>query len=358
MRKPIAAFLAICISLISCESSAPKNEVLPVPVIAVQPTIQDISLYVESVGTLEPSFFVEIRPQISGVIEKILVKEGAQVTAGTALIQIDAKAFQIKVKEAKAQLEMDQAAYDAAKKTHARFQSLAQKDLVAQTEWDEIEMQVEKAKAALTVDRARLDAANLDFERCTLFAPTDGRIGRLNIHPGTLVSREQATPLATISRSDPLIVNFALTEKEFAKLPKGETLTLEIQLLCNKGCRSSGVITFLDSCFDLNSGLLNVRGELKNERNDLSPGQSVSVRVPTSLLPQVALIPQKAVKYNQEGPYVYIVSAENSIELRQLSLDIEEGEGVIVRDGLASHEKVVISGHGRLSPGLKVEVQQ
>ncbi len=127
-----------------------KREIPLVPVIAVQPSVRDVSLYIESIGTLEPSFYVEIRPQISGTIEKILVKEGTDVKAGTPLILIDDKALKIKVKEAEAQLEIDQAAHDVAKKTYDRFHSLAQKDLVAQTEWDEIEMQVAKAKAALS----------------------------------------------------------------------------------------------------------------------------------------------------------------------------------------------------------------
>jgi RND family efflux transporter MFP subunit len=329
-----------------------------IPVTAIQPSVRDVSQYIESVGALESSLFVEIRPQISGIVEEVLVHEGSEVKAGTPLIRIDDKAFKLKVNEAKAQLEIDQVAYDATLKRYQRFQSLAQKDLLAQTEWDEIEMQVAKANAALSIDRARLDAVNLDFERCTLRAPTDGRLGRLNIHPGTLVSREQPTPLATLSRNDPLIVNFTLTEKEFAKLPKDKILPLEVQLLCSKECKTSGVITFIDSGFDQNTGLVCVRGELKNSKNAFSSGQSVSIRVPISTLTQVPLISQKAMKYSQQGPYVYIVNAENNLEMRQLIVGEEVAEEVVVREGLSPDDLVVTSGHGRLSPGCKVEVQQ
>ncbi len=187
--------------------------------------------------------------------------------------------------------------------------------------------------------------------------PTDGRLGRMDIHPGTLVSREQSTALTILSRSDPLIVNFTMTEKEFFRLPK-EALALEVNLLCNTECKSPGMITFLDSSFDTLSGLLNVRGEFRNEGNQFFAGQTVNVRLPIVTLPQVSLIPQKAVKYSQEGPYVYIVSAEKCIELRPLMLGEEEGEEVIVRNGLIPQDLVVISGHGRLSPGCKVDVQQ
>ncbi|HEV8052364.1 MAG TPA: efflux RND transporter periplasmic adaptor subunit, partial [Parachlamydiaceae bacterium] len=190
-------YIALCITLSACESSTPMKFDMPViPVTAVHPSIRDVSQYIESVGTLESSLFVELRPQISGIIEEVLVHEGSEVKAGTPLIRIDDKAFKLKVNEAKAQLEIDQVTYNATLKRHQRFQSLAQKDLLSQTEWDEIEMQVAKANAALSIDRARLDSVNLDFERCTLCAPTDGRLGRMNIHPGILVSREQPTPLA------------------------------------------------------------------------------------------------------------------------------------------------------------------
>jgi multidrug efflux system membrane fusion protein len=358
MRKSIGGLLAFCILLTSCEPApSVKKEIPAVPVIAVKPDIKDISLYVESVGLLEPSFFVEIRPQISGIIDKILVKEGANVKAGMPLIHIDAQAFEIKVNEAKAQLEMDQAAFEVTKKTWDRFYSLAQKDLVAQTEWDEMDGQLAKAKAVLAVDRARLDAAMLDYERCTLRAPADGRVGRLMIHPGTLVSREQSVALATLSKNDPLIVNFTITEKEFEKLSKEKSLIFEAEGLCNKKCRISGEITFFDTSFDLNSGLLSVRGELKNENNSFFIGQSVKVRVPIATLSKVLVIPQKAIKYSQEGPYIYVVSKENKVELRQLILGEEEGEDVVVSEGMTSEEQIIISGHGRLSPGLKVEMQ-
>lgn len=357
MHKLITT-LIISYFLLGCESAPLVHiEVPPVPVFIVKPIIRDVPLYVDSVGILEPSFFIELRPQVSGVIEQVLSKEGAEIKVGMPLFHIEDKVFHNKVKEAEAQYKIDHAAYEAAKKTHKRFYSLAQKDLVAQTEWDEIETQLAKAEAVLSIDQARIDAAALDYEHCTLFAPADGRLGRLNIHPGTLVSREQATPLATLSRNDPLIVNFTLTEKEFGLLPKEEPLSLKIQLLCTKECKARGKITFLDSCFDRQSGLLCARGEIQNSDNHFSAGQSVRVRVPISTLPKAMLVPQKAVKYGQEGPYVFIVSPEKSIELRLLSLGEEDGEDVLVQDGLKEGESIVVSGHGRLSPGIKVEIQ-
>lgn len=357
MYKIIGAGVALCLILVACDPIKPPLKETPAtPVTAVLPVVRDLPIYIESVGTLEPSFFVEVRPQMSGIIEKIYVQEGDWVTAGQPLFELDSKVYQIKVKEAEAQLLSDQAAYDAAKKKYERFQRLAQKDLLAQVEWDEIEMQLARGEATLGIDLARLDAAKLDLERCTLYAATEGRIGRLDIHQGTLISQGQVEPLATLSRNDPLIVNFHVTEKEFAKLPK-EKLSLEVFLLCDKGCGSVGNVTFLDGRVEAKSGLFFIRGKISNPDHLLSSGQSVKVRIPIALLPSMTFIPQQAIKYNQQGPYVYAISSDDLIEFRQLILGEEIGEEVAIREGISPKERIITSSHARLSPGLKVEVQ-
>ncbi|MBA3236720.1 MAG: efflux RND transporter periplasmic adaptor subunit [Parachlamydiaceae bacterium] len=357
MYKIIGSGLALCLILVACDPVKPPLQNIPAtPVTASLPVVRDLPVYIESIGTLESSFFVEVRPQMSGIIEKIYVQEGDWVKAGQPLFEIDSKVYQIKVKEAEAQLLSDRVAYEAAKKKHERFLRLAKKDLVAQVEWDEIEMQTARGEANLGIDLARLDAAKLDLERCTIYAVSDGRIGRVDIHPGTLVSREQAGMLVTLSRNDPLIVNFHVTEKEFGKLPK-EKLTLEVFPLCDKSCASVGNVTFLDGRFDAKSGLLFVRGQLLNPENRLSAGQSVKIRMPVDLLPNVTFILQKAVKFNQQGPYAYVINSEDVIEFRQLILGDETGEEVAVREGISPEERIITSSHARLSPGIKVEVQ-
>lgn len=354
--KNLAAW-AVILLLTACEAPKPPvKEVLPTPVTAALPAVKDISLYLHAVGVLEASYYIDLRPQVSGPIERIFVQEGAWVKTGDPLFKIDSRPYEISVKEAKAQLLMDQAAYDAAQKKRERFYSLAQKDLVAQVEWDEIEMMAAKAKAILDSDHAKVEAALLQLERCTICAPSEGRIGHYDIHPGTLVSSEQV--LTTLSRNDPLIVNFSLTEKDFAKLNQRENLAFEVNLLCGIDCMHQGNITFLNNRFDEKSGMIFIRGELQNDAESLRPGQSVSVRIPISTQTEQTVVSQKAIKYNQQGPYAYVISADQTLEFRQLILGEEVGkEEIAVLEGISPHEPVITSSHGRLSPGLKVEVQ-
>lgn len=357
MRTISLMFLA-CILLTACDSSQEisKVEPPPVPVLAVLPVVKDVPVYVESLGTLSPSIFMEIYPQVDGMVAEVLTKEGEWVQRGTPLFKIDPKPYSIKVQETEAQLAIDRATAQAAQKKLERFRKLAQKDLVAQTEWDELEMQVETALASLELDKARLSATALDLERCTLVSPVEGRIGKIDVHPGLLVAAGQAEALASISKMDPLIVEFTVTEKEFPKIPR-DKIAFEVQPFSSSEAPKTGFITFLDNHFDHKTGLLLVRGQISNPDYTLRPGQWIKVKVPIAITPNAKLIPQKSIRYNQEGPYIYVVQPDMTVGFRQVLLGDEQGTDVIVLEGLNPSEPIITDGHLRLSPGLKVEVK-
>ena len=357
MHKQSLIIIA-CFILTACQSApeGPRTEPPAIPVLAVNPSVQDVPIYIESIGTLQPSIFMEIKPQVNGTLTDVLVKEGQWVHKGTPLFKIDTKPYAIKAQEAQAQIALDRTSLHAAQKKLERYKMLADKDILSKTEWDAIETEEARAMASLDADEARLNAAKLDLERCILTSPTEGRVGKLDAHPGLLVANSQAAPLATVSKMDPLIVEFSVTEKEFPKL-KNQNAIFEIQPLCSEQKCSEGHMTFLDNHFDAKSGLLLIRGSVPNPQHELRPGQSVRVLVPVAVESQARLIPQKAVKYNQEGPYVYIVQPDQTVGFRQVVLGDEHGQDVIIREGLEPTDYIITDGHLRLSPGLKVEIK-
>ncbi len=357
MRKLILA-AAVSLLLAGCESQQNIAPAEPpnVPVIAAHPVIKDITVYLDSIGTLLPSVLMDVRPQVEGTLAEVLVTEGQWVQQGTPLFKIDSKPYAIKVLEAEAQLAIDRVNLQAAQKKLARYRTLAQKDLVPQIEWDALETEAERSQAALALDEARLNSARLDLERCTLQSSIKGRVGKLDAHPGLLVTRGQGAALATISQMDPLIVEFTVTEKEFPKVPSN-VQQMEMKPLSSPESSLVGTITFLDNHFDPETGLLLIRAKVLNPDYALRPGQSVRVHIPISVTPNATLIPQKAIRYNQQGPYVYIVQSDKTVLVRQLSLGEEQGTDQIVLEGLESSESIVIDGHLRLSPGIKVEVK-
>jgi len=358
MQK-IALTLFSSLTLIGCSSEKKEamTEKAAIPVIAVHPTIKDIPVYIESIGTFHPSVNMEIQSQISGILAEVYVREGQWVKKSTPLMKIDSRIYEVKVREAEAQIRIDRVESDAAQKKIERFRKLAQRDLVAQVEWDEIVTHADKARAILNLTEAHLESIKLDLENCTLTSPIDGRVGKLDVHPGSLISGANSQ-LITISQMDPLLIEFTVTQQELAKIPTDHPV-VEIQALCGSSfgerC-ATGSITFLDNHFDLKTGQLLVRGKLENPEFAFRPGQMIKLRIPISISPGVMLIPQKAVRYNEQGTYVYIVDIEKTTSIRQIILGEESGKDVIVLEGITPSDIIVTDGHLRVNPGSKVDV--
>lgn len=349
--------MGLCL-LSACDSNQEsiQNQASVVPVLATTPCVKDVPVYLEGVGVLCASVNVDIRPQVSGKVSEVFIAEGDWVVPGTPLFRLDEASYAIKLQEAAAKLATDQATLMSSGRKLERFRSLADKDLISKTEWDELETEAEKAFATVQADKARLSAAQLDLSYCTLTACVEGRIGRLDVHPGQLVSSGQASALASIAKMDPLMVEFSLTEKEVLLLPDGKK-ELELLSMHAPEIIGRGEVTFLDNHFDSKSGLLTVRGRVPNAAMSLRPGQNVRIRMPVSVIGEAKLIPQKAVKYNQEGPYLYVIGEGNVVQLRKITLGAVQGNQIIISEGLESSDQVITDGHMRIYPGSTVEVK-
>ena len=318
--------------------------------------IKDIPSHLEVIGILRPSIFIEIYPQVEGILQEIYVKEGEWVKAGTPLFQIDPESHLLKIKEIEAQIAMERAIHAAAEKKFKRYHQLVEKKLVAESEWDRHKMEVTKTLGAVSLSQVRLERIELDLARCTLTSPIDGWIGKIDAHPGLLISQKRNSPLGTVLQMDPLLVEFSLTESEFEKL-QGQEKTISIQRICTKGLDCSGHITFIDSHFDPKTGQILVRGRLPNTHMSLRPGQLVNVNIPLSEEKGALLIPEKAVKNNLSGPYVYVINTDKTVQTRSVKLGDTIDKEVIILQGLSPLEQVITEGHLRLFPGMKVDIR-
>lgn len=337
----------------SPQSPAPTE----MPAVAVEVATsqkKDIPIYLETIGLLHSSACMELRPLLSGTLTQVFSKEGQQVKKNDPLFRIDSRAYEIKIQELEAQLAIDLAQLQLLQKKFGRFESLASKDLVAQIEWDELEGQIKVAEAGIQLDQARLNTARVDLENCLVRSPIEGQIGKLEVYPGNVVNGSHSL-LGTVAKLDPLIIEFKITEKEFSELPK-DNVQIEITSLGNANpILKKGMVTFVDHHFDQKNGLILIRGHISNNDHALYPGQNVKVRVFTKTQPDVLLIPQKAIKYNQQGPYVYVVQPDTTVAMRSLVLGEEYENDQIILEGISSDEAVVTEGHLRLWPGIKVK---
>lgn len=355
MRNFFMIFLLV-LMLTGCDSPQPpvSTEIPAVLVEVATSQKKDIPIYLETIGLLHASVFMELRPLLSGTLTQVFTKEGQQVKKNDPLFRIDSRSYEIKIQELEAQLAIDQAQLQLLQKKFGRFQSLASKDLVAQTEWDELEGQLKVAEASILLDQARLNSARVDLENCLVRSPVEGQIGKLEVHPGNVVNASQSL-LGTVAKLDPLIIEFKMTEKEFYEFPK-EKVQIEITPLgFSNPIMKTGTVTFLDHHFDQKCGLILIRGNIANADHSFYPGQSVKVQAFLKTQSNVLLIPQKAIKYHQQGPYVYVVQPDMTIAMRSLVLGDEYENDQIVLEGISSGEVVVTEGHLRLWPGTKVK---
>ena len=344
--------------LSGCQPSKPAStqEQPPVPVMSALPSVRDVQTYIEAIGVTRPSVEIELRSQIGGEIREIFVKEGDWVVESQPLFQIDPRLYAIKVEEAKAQLNRDQIQYAAAIKKLDRYRQLARKDLVAQVEWDTLETASEEARLTVELNLIRLKAAQLDLDRSLLLSPLDGKVGEINIYPGNTISpSEIALKIANIKE---LLIEFYVTELELSKL-KDNVQSLQIDSLSQTKSNVAsklGKITFFDYAFDAKSGQIKVKAVIENTHLDFYGGQVVRVKIPSDKILQAFLIPHKAVRYNEQGPYVYLLQDDQTVAVRQLLLGDIHGNEVVVLQGLDPQDQIITDGHLRISPGAKVEV--
>jgi multidrug efflux system membrane fusion protein len=340
--------LILLILLAGCSTEQKKPfEMPPIPVETASVKVSDVPLYFEAMGTIKPSQTADVKSQVSGIITGVHFEEGQWIEKGSLLYSIDQVPYRIRVKEVEAQLAQNSAHVQNGQKKLERYKSLSNPSFVALVEWDELLTKIALHEAMVRADTARLEAAKLDLERCQVVAPISGKSGKTALQVGSMTSPDL---LVTLSQMDPLYVDFSMTPSERQSLP--EDTTIEIYLSGQSFCSASGKITFVDHTIDKKTGMIAARGLLSEIKQPLWAEQSVRVHVHFGNQKGAMLIPLRAIKTNQTGPYVFLVKEDKTVELRPVKLGPED-HGLVVVD--LDGGKVVTEGHMRLFPGAKVE---
>ena len=351
MKYPV---LILAFALTGCSKKGPEQAFVPppVPVHLSSVELRDVPLFFEAIGVVKPSQAADVKPQVSGMIKKVHFNEGEWVDEGALLYTIDDGLYTIKVQEVKAQLFQDQANLINAKKKLERYKSLTKRDWIAAVEWDELETRIALNEAAVAADEARLAGALRDLEHCQIKAPIAGKTGKSALGVGNLV--QQGASLVNLVQADPLAVDFSITEKELLLITSKEP-QVQIYHAGSTECIANGSVTFMDLQIDQKSGMLAASAKLSSVAKPLRPGQTVRVHLFYDNKQNAKLIPMRAIKTNQDGPYLFTVKEDNTVEIRSIKLGPEENGLIVVEEGLTDTDKVVTEGHSRLFPGAKVE---
>ncbi len=365
MRRPLLALLPL-LSLAACQPSSPAGPAAA-PVVVAQKLVPRATVVTsEYVGTTEAIEQVEIRPRISGLLEKRLATEGERVRRGQPLFRIDSQPFLDAAAQAEAALAQAEASARQAAQDFSRAESLASSDALSQQELDAARARRDSTAAAVKSAGAALSTARLNLGYTTVVSPISGILGRAQLKDGALVSAYTSL-LSTVYSTDPIYVNFALSEQELARLQQqsGRPLDsrdpnpLPVKLLRPDGSdyAQPAQIDFVDPAVSPQTGTLSVRLRVENPDNALRSGQFVRVSVGTQTLPAAILVPQRAVQDLQGKRYVWIIDGESKAQQRDVTMGPQTGADWLVLKGLSGGETVIVDGAQRLKAGTVVTTQ-
>jgi multidrug efflux system membrane fusion protein len=317
-------------------------------------------LEADVIGNVEAYATVAVRAQITGELTGVHFKQGEDVAAGQELFSLDRRPYEAALQQATANLERDSAQAANAKAIMQRYEQLMERGVVSREQRDTARASVAALEATLSAHRATIENAKVQLQYATIRAPIAGRTGVLMVNAGNLVRANDQAPLVTINQVSPIYVSFAFPERLLPDLRRYMTrgsLRVEARPAAGDGAPAVGQITFVDNAVDLTTGTIKVKGTFANEDRSLWPGQSVNVVVRLATESEAIVVPTVAVQTGPEGNYVFLVKADQTVEMRPVTVARQAGPETVIKDGLVAGDTVVTDGHLRLVPGSRISVR-
>ncbi len=347
-----------------------RREAEPEPaVIATVPVVQkDVNIYGEYVGRVRAQQFVEIRARVEGFLEEMLFEEGSYVTKNQVLFVINQEQYRAKADKARAQLKKDEAQERKAQRDLERIRPLYEQNAASQLDLDNAVAAYESAVASVAMSEADLSQAELELGYTIVRSSISGNISERLVDLGTLVGTGGKSLLATIVKSDTVLVDFSMTALDYLKSKernvnlgqKDSTRSWQpyvtVTLADNTVYPFHGLVDFAEPQVDPRTGTFSVRAEMPNPDRILLPGQFTKVRLLLDVIENALMVPQKAVIVEKGGAYIYVVRRDNTVERRFVELGPEQDNYVVVERGLAADEQIVAEGYHKLTPGMRVRI--
>lgn len=347
-----------------CKKSEPT-----LPVVAVQPAAQDdVEIYGEYVGRVRAQQFVEVRARVEGYLEKMLFEEGTYVKKNQVLFIINPDQYRAKVDKARAQLKKDESQEQKAKRDLERIRPLYEQNAASQLDLDNAIAAYETAKASVAMSRADVAQSELELGYTTVRSPIAGHISERNVDLGTLVGPGAKSLLATIVKSDTVLIDFSMTALDYLKSKernvdfsqKDENRAWQpyvtITLADNTVYLHKGMVDFAEPTVDPNTGTFSVRAEMPNPERAILPGQFTKVKVLLDVREKATVVPTRAISIEKGGAHIFVMRADSTVEKRFIETGPEFQNNMVVERGLNPGENVVVEGYHKLTPGMKVRV--
>jgi multidrug efflux system membrane fusion protein len=371
----------------ACSSSGQQQPkaAAAVPVTVTRAVAKEMPVDINAIGNVQTVLGVSIRPQVTGQVLKVNFKEGDYVKKGELLFTLDSRPFAEAVKEAQASLQHDisgvaqaQAvlAKDTAQAKYAateanRYDVLMKEGVVSKEQAEQFKANadaytatlkadgssIETARAQVRQSQAAVDNAKVQLSYCQLRSPIDGRTGSSIVTEGNLVSTSDSTPLVTIDQVSPIYATFTVPEKYFPDVQKyASSATLKVVAQLDANTSRVGTLSSFDNQVSQATGTLQLKASFPNDDNLLWPGRFVNIVLTLTNQPDAIVVPTQSVQTSQQGQFIYVVKADQTVEMRKIVLDRTIGDESVISSGLGAGETVITDGQLRVTPGAKVQI--
>jgi multidrug efflux system membrane fusion protein len=305
---------------------------------------KDVPVYLDEIGTCAAYETVLVQAQVSGVIITRNFQDGSDVKKGDLLFTIDPRPYQAALDQAKAQAALDQA-------TLKRQEDLSARKVISPQDYDTAVANAQKSQAAT-------EAAQVNLDWCYIKSPINGRVGLRNVDVGNLVG-PSTPPLVTILGLDPIYTDFTVAETDLALVRKylgGPNVKVQTWSPDAKIAPRTGDLYFIDNAVQPGSGTVKARAVTPNPDRALWPSEFVRVRFILDNIKDARLVPAQAVQISQSGPFVFVVKADNTVDLRPVKPgQRQDGDLTVIESGVEPDETVVVTGQLALAPGTKID---
>ncbi len=358
----LGAAALVCSPLLLTSCSTQKTEAgngtpRVVPVTIAEAARRDMPVVLTAIGNVSPAQTVQVKSMVTAEITQVHFTVGQDVRKGQLLFTLDPRSFQADLSKAQGQLARDEAAAANAHVTQKRYHSLLKEGVVAQQQYDEMDSSAAQYDAAVQADKAAVESAKVNLQYTKIYSPITGRAGDVLVHAGNLIKANDAA-MVVINQIAPIYADFSVPEKNLADIRKymaAGTLKVIAAQPESAASLAEGKVAFIDNTVDRATGTIALKAEFQNQRRTLWPGQFVNINLQLTTEKGATVVPTQAVQNGQQGPYVFVVKPDKSVEARNVDLGPSDNTGIVIRKGVEPGETVVTDGQVRIVPGSHVE---
>jgi membrane fusion protein, multidrug efflux system len=342
-------------------SARPAPAQLVVADVAVQ---SPIPILVTAIGTVQSIATVMIKSRMDGEIAKVHFEEGQEVKEGDILFTLDDRAARAQLQQAEAALERDRAQLERNRLEVTRQTELAHRGVASAQKLEDVTTSVAVSEATVRASEATVENARVNLNYTTIRAPITGRTGSVALKRGNVVkavdTASTVVPLVTITQLRPIYVALTVPERYLADLRTAMAegpVPVAVTVPSQPQSPITGTLTFIDNQVDAATGTISLKAKFANEDDRLWPGQFVNVTLTLGMQENAVAVPSAAIQVGPNGPYVFVIRPDSTVELRLVKPDRVVGGRTVVATGIAAGERVVVDGQLRLGNGTRVAVQ-